>query len=473
MSREYHLYYGGQWQKGAAIAKILSPGSGEAVAHCHVGSPAELNAAVERAHAGAREMAELSAHDRAQGLREIVRGIEDSRSDFVEALVAEAGKPVTLARAEVERALHTFRTAIGEAERMGGEALALDLTEKTREAWGMFKRFPLGVVGAITPFNFPLNLAAHKVAPSIASGNACVLKPASQTPGAAALLAGIVAASRLPKGALSAVPCSGQTAEIMAEDDRVKMLTFTGSAEVGWRLKKLAWRKRVTLELGGNAAVIVHHDADLAKAASQLAVSGYAYAGQTCISAQRILVERGVYNEFRELFKDAVAREAVMGDPRDEKTLVGPMISEEAARRVEDWIKEAVSGGARLLMGGQREGSWLKPAMLENVDFRARLWKDEAFGPVTLIQPYGSFEEALRLANDSRYGLQAGVYTRDVGRIRQAFHALEVGGVIVNHPSTFRVDPMPYGGVKDSGAGREGVRHAIEEMTEIRVLAIT
>jgi glyceraldehyde-3-phosphate dehydrogenase (NADP+) len=470
MSREYELYYAGKWQAGQKVREVRSPYDGKVVSRCQMGGEKHLNDAIEHAHSAFEEMRHLSAWQRSKILNQIAEGIEQQRDDFARAIVEEAGKPISLARGEVARAVHTARIGAIEAERLGDESIALDTTEKTKGFWGSVRRFPLGVVGGIAPFNFPLNLVAHKLVPALASGNTIVLKPASQTPGGAVLLAGVVAATDIPKGAVAVVPSPGGVAEAMARDDRVKKLTFTGSADIGWSLKQKAWKKRVTLELGGNAATVVHDDADLEKAAAQLVGSGYGYAGQVCISTQRIMVQESVYKDFRERFVAAVRDGAKMGDPNDESVIVGPMIEEDAAKRVEDWVNEAASRGARVLLGGKRQGTFYEPTVLENVEPSCKVWCEEAFAPVTALAPYKRFDDALRMVNDSRYGLQAGVFTRDLDCARKAFTELEVGGVTVNQSPTFRVDSMPYGGVKDSGFGREGVRYAIEEMTEIRLV---
>lgn len=469
MSREYQLYYGGKWQAGEKVKEVRSPYDGKVVARCQMGGEKHLNDAVEQAHGAFEEMRRLSSWQRSKILNQIADGIEKQRDEFASAIVEEAGKPISLARGEVARAVHTARIGAVEAERLGDESISLDTTEKTKGFWGVMRRFPLGVVGGIAPFNFPLNLVAHKLVPALASGNTIVLKPASQTPGGAVLLAGVAAETDLPKGAVAVVPSPGRVAEAMARDDRVKKLTFTGSAEIGWSLKEKAWRKRVTLELGGNAATVVHDDADQEKAASQLILSGYGYAGQVCISTQRIMVQESIYKDFRERFVAAVREGAKMGDPYDESVIVGPMIDEDSAKRTEEWVNAAASRGARVLVGGKRRGTLYEPTVLENVEPSCEVWCEEVFAPVTALAPYKHFDDALRMVNDSRFGLQAAVFTRDLDRARKAFTEIEVGGVMVNQSPTFRVDSMPYGGVKDSGFGREGLRYAIEEMTELRL----
>jgi glyceraldehyde-3-phosphate dehydrogenase (NADP+) len=337
--------------------------------------------------------------------------------------------------------------------------------------WALIRRFPIGPILGITPFNFPLNLVAHKVAPALAAGNPIIIKPAPQTPLSALALGEMVVRAGWPRGGISVLPCAHEVVGELLRDERIRMLSFTGSAEVGWRLKAQVPKKRVTLELGGNAAVLVHEDADLEYAARRAVYGGFAYAGQTCISVQRILVHEAVSEPFLTRLLEGV-RDLVVGDPKEETTDVGPMISEAAAERAEQWIREAVAAGARVLVGGERQGAFLMPTVLADAPPETKVWSEEVFAPVVVVNRYADFEEALRQVNASRYGLQAGLFTRDVRRIFRAYEVLEVGGLIVNDVPTYRADHMPYGGVKDSGFGREGVRAAIEEMTEARLLAL-
>ena len=372
---------------------------------------------------------------------------------------------------EVDRAVFTFQIAAEEATRLGGEYLPLDWQESTAARWSIVKRFPVGPIAGITPFNFPLNLVAHKVAPAIACGCPMVLKPAPQAPTSSLMLGEIVQRAGWPDGGLNVLMLSNEDTGVLVEDDRIKMISFTGSAPVGWAIKSRSGKKRVTLELGGNAGVIVHGDADLAYAAERCVVGGYTYAGQTCISVQRIFVERTVYGKFTELLVAGVQK-LRSGDPMEETTDVGPLIRESDAIRAADWVQEAVAKGARLLCGGKRKGSILEPTVLSNTQPDMKVNCKEIFAPVVTVEPYDRFEEALDRVNDSDYGLQAGVFTRDAKRIFQAFDELEVGGVMAGEVPSFRIDHMPYGGVKDSGLGREGLRYAMEEMTEPRILAM-
>jgi acyl-CoA reductase-like NAD-dependent aldehyde dehydrogenase len=372
---------------------------------------------------------------------------------------------------EVDRAVFTFRVAAEESVRIGGEWLPLDWRPGWAGRSAILRRFPLGPVAAITPFNFPLNLVAHKVAPAIAAGCSMVLKPAPKTPLCALMLAEIVQQAGWPAGALNVLCLSNQDAEAMAADDRFKLLTFTGSGAVGWMLKSKAGKKRVALELGGNAAVIVHSDADVAHAAEACALGGFSYAGQSCISVQRIYLHRSVLDEFVSVLVDRVEKLKV-GNPLDEATDVGPMINEAAALRVEEWIGEAQQDGARILTGGKRDGSMFYPTVLTNARPDMRVVCEEVFAPVVVVEPYDDFPAALRAVNNSRYGLQAGLFTNDARLIQAAYETLDVGGLMVNDTPTFRADQMPYGGVRDSGVGREGLRSAIEEMTELKLLVM-
>lgn len=427
---------------------------------------------VEHALASVSRIPHAPAYERADALMMISAGIRRGKEEFTRTIVSEAGKPWKAASAEVERAAITFLHAAGEATRLGGEVIPLDIGVRGMGRFGLYRRFPVGLVAGITPFNFPLNLVAHKVAPAVASGCPLILKPASKTPVSALLLAGLIADSGLPDGAVNVLPCASGDASPLIEDERVRMLTFTGSAEVGWDLRSRAGKKKVTLELGGNAGVIVHDDADVVLAAGRCCAGAFGYSGQVCISVQRVFVQEKVYQEFlEELVRGAEALR--VGDPHDPDTDVGPMIDMENALRIERWVDEARERGAEILTGGVRSGQIYPPTVLTGVPHDIPLYSREAFGPVVVVEPYERFEDALHAVNDSIYGLQAGVFTRDISRVMQAFEVLEVGGVVLNDAPTFRMDNMPYGGVKSSGSGREGVRFAVEEMTEMRMLVIS
>jgi len=461
----------GKWTTEGRRVEIHSPFDQSVVGTVCFAGRAQVAEAIAAAVRAFEVTRKLPSYERQRVLRTVSHQIAERREEFARSIALEAGKPIQTARAEVDRAIFTFQVASEEATRIYGEYLPMDLQEFTAGRWALVRRFPLGPVAAITPFNFPLNLVAHKVAPAIAAGCTVVLKPASQTPLTALLLAEVIEQAGWPAGGLNVLPLRSQDAEEMVTDDRLKMLSFTGSPAVGWKLKSSAGKKRVTLELGGNAGVIVHSDADLEYAAARCAVGAFSYAGQSCIAVQRILVERGVYDAFLEKFLERVGKLRA-GDPLDEATDVGPLISEQDAARAVEWVEEAVAGGARLLCGGQRRGSVVEPTVLTGTRPQMRVNCQEVFAPVKTVEAYDTFEDALHEVNDSAFGLQAGVFTRDAKRIFQAYEELEVGGVLAGEVPTFRIDHMPYGGVKDSGMGREGLRYAIEEMTERKLLVM-
>jgi acyl-CoA reductase-like NAD-dependent aldehyde dehydrogenase len=467
------LMCGKEWTDGEAL-DVRSPWDQGLVGRVTVATRADARQAVSHAVASMRRTRALPRWKRREILEDVAGSLIEQKERFAQLIVAEAGKPVRLARAEVDRAVLTFKTAAEEAARIGGETIPLDLTEGNEGRWGLVQRFPVGPVLAITPFNFPLNLVAHKAAPAMAAGCPILLKPAPQTPFTALALGEVILKAGWPEEALAVMPLENADASWMAEkEDRIKLLSFTGSAKVGWNLKAHSGRKRVLLELGGNAALIVHKDwPDLDEAAMRTAHAAFGYAGQSCISVQRVFVARSVFQTF--LWKVVeIAGKLATGDPSDEATDVGPMIRLSDAERVETWIKEAVAGGAKLISGGERNGSMVTPTILTATTPGMKVRDEEVFGPVVTIEPYDDFEQALADVNHSRFGLQAGLLTRDAGQILTAFRELEVGALIVGDTPTWRLDPMPYGGVKESGLGREGIRSAIEEMTEPRMLVMT
>ena len=466
------LLCGKEWSDGEAL-EVRSPWDQGLVGRATLATRADARQAVQHAVASMRRTRALPRWKRREILEDVAASLIEQKERFAQLIASEAGKPIRQARIEVDRSILTFKTASEEATRMGGETIPLDLTEGNEGRWGLVQRFPVGPVLAITPFNFPLNLVAHKAAPALASGCPLILKPAPQTPFTALALGEIILKAGWPEEALADLPLSNtDTAWLAEKEDRIKLISFTGSAKVGWDLKAHSGRKKVLLELGGNSALIVHNDwPDLEDAAQRTATAAFSYAGQSCISVQRVYVQRSVFQTFLWKVVDA-AKKLVSGDPLDEKTDVGPIIRLADAERIESWIQEAVAGGAKLLEGGQRTGSMITPAILTGTKPGMKLRDEEAFGPVLAIEPYDDFEDALAEVNHSKYGLQAGLLTRDAGRILTAYRELEVGALIVGDTPTWRLDPMPYGGVKDSGLGREGLRYAIEEMTEPRMLVM-
>jgi len=470
-TRSFGFFLNGNWSTHGREVVVISPFDRSVLAVVSEAEREDVEMAVESAVRAFEVTRKMTSHQRAGVLRKVADGIAARREEFARTICQEAGKPIKTSRIEVERAINTFQIAAEESGRIYGEYIPLDTLESTGGRWGLVRRFPLGPVFAITPFNFPLNLVAHKVAPAMAAGCPLILKPAPQTPISSLLLAEIVQESGWPEGAFAVLPLSNENAALLVADGRIKLLTFTGSAAVGWQLKSRAGKKRVTLELGGNAGVIVHSDADLEHAAQRCVAGGFSYAGQTCISVQRILVHQPVFQKFTELLLQGV-RKLKLGDPMQESTDVPPLIREQDAVRAVEWIDEAVKGGAKLLCGGKRNGAMLEPAVLTGTSPEMRVNCAEVFAPVVTVEPYEFFSEALRQINDSVYGLQAGVFTRDAGLIQMAFEELEVGGVIAGDVPSFRVDQMPYGGVKDSGLGREGLRYSIEDMTERRLLVM-
>src|SRR5271155_4750790 len=461
----------GKWIEDGELVEIRAPYDGSVVGRVFQGGREHAEAAIAAAVKAFGTTRRLPAFERQRVLKRVAENISQRKEEYARCISQEAGKPIRTARSEVERAIFTFTVAAEESVRIYGEYLPLDWQEFTVGRWGMVRRFPLGPIAGITPFNFPLNLVAHKVAPAIAAGCTMVLKPAPQTPLTALLLAEAVQQAGWPDGALNVLPLSNEDAGLLVTDERIKLISFTGSVPVGWDIKRRAGKKKVVLELGGNAGVIVHSDADLAYAAERCVTGGFAYAGQTCISVQRILVENSVYGKFTDLLVEGV-KKLKTGDPMEESTDLGPLIRESDAIRVVNWVEEAVRSGARLLCGGGRQGSVVDPTVLTGTKPEMKVNCQEIFGPVVTVEPYQNFDEALRRINNSNYGLQAGLFTRDVKLLFQAYDELEVGALIAGDIPSFRIDQMPYGGVKDSGLGREGLRYAIEEMTEPKLLVM-
>ncbi|HEV2489649.1 MAG TPA: aldehyde dehydrogenase family protein [Candidatus Acidoferrales bacterium] len=469
--REMGFLLDGRWHEEGEAFDVLSPFNRITVGTTYRAGPRHLEAAIEAAVRSFEVTRRLPAHERRRILTAVAEGIRRRSDEFSTTMALEAGKPIKAAHAEVDRAILTFTVAAEEAVRIGGEWLPLDRVSAGTGRAAIVRRFPIGPVAAITPFNFPLNLVAHKIAPAIAAGCTVVQKPSPHTPFCSLMLAELVEQAGWPAGALNVLSLSNDDARKMTTDERFKLLTFTGSAAVGWELKREAGKKRVTLELGGNAACIVHSDADLDHAAERIAAGGFSYAGQSCISAQRIFVQRSVERQFVDKLLTRVASLKV-GDPMDPATDVGPLINADAVSRITKWVEEAVAGGAEVLSGGKGKDMFYEPTVLTHTSPQMKVNCEEIFGPVVVVEAYEDFAEAVRRANDTRFGLQAGVFTRDAALLFSAFETLEVGGVISNDVSSFRIDHMPYGGVKDSGFGREGLQSAIEDMTEPRILVL-
>lgn len=445
--------------------------SGEEATRVAMADASVIDQAIEKAVAATEPMRALPAYARKAVLEHCVKRFRERYDELAMSLCIEAGKPLKDARGEVTRLIDTFQIAAEESVRIYGEVLPMDISARAKGYSGMWKRVPIGPCSFVSPFNFPLNLAAHKIAPAIAAGCPFVLKPASLTPIGALIIGEILAETELPEGAFSILPCRRDGADLFTTDERLKLLSFTGSPGVGWDLKAKAGKKKVILELGGNAACIVERDADLDDAIERLMVGAFYQSGQSCIGVQRILIHESIYDAFRDRLI-AATKKLVMGDPKDEKTFIGPMISEKEAKRLSSWIESAVERGAKVLCGGTREGVMLEATLLEDVPKDEALCAEEAFGPVALLQRFSDFDEALAEVNDSVFGLQAGIFTRDIYKAHRAWDTLDVGGVVIGDVPSWRVDHMPYGGVKDSGLGREGIRFAIEDMTEIRLMVL-
>ncbi|MCP3102382.1 aldehyde dehydrogenase family protein [Myxococcus sp. K15C18031901] len=473
LAERYPYYLANRPRQPNADLPVTNKYTGEVATRVALADAAAVEEAIAAAVRAAGPMRRMPSHARRVVLEHCVRRFRERSEELAQALCIEAGKPLRDARAEVVRLIETFQAAADEAVRGGGEVLNLEVSARTEGYRGFTQRVPVGPVSLITPFNFPLNLVAHKVAPAIAAGCPFVLKPSDRTPVSAMLLAEVLAEAALPEGAFSVLPTRLEDVGPFIEDERLKLLSFTGSEKVGWALKARAGRKKVVLELGGNAACVVDREPgeSLDVIADRVAQGAFFQSGQSCISVQRVLIHTSLYEALRERLVTR-ARALRAGDPRDEATTLGPMIDEPAAKRLEGWISSAVARGARVLTGGQRRGALLEATVVEDVPRDEPLCAEEAFGPVMVLQRVDTFDEALREVNDGRYGLQAGLFTRDVARAMRAWDELEVGGVVVGDVPSFRVDTMPYGGVKGSGLGREGVRYAMEDMTETRLLVL-
>ena len=471
LAETYPYYLANRAQAPNADLVVTDKYTGEPATRVALADAAAIDQAIAAAVEAAEPMARMAAYERQNVLNHCVARFTERAEELAQALCVEAGKPVKDARGEVSRLIDTFRIAAEESVRMNGEVQELEIAPRARGYRGMWKRVPVGPCSFISPFNFPLNLAAHKVAPALAVGCPFVLKPASRTPIGALIIAEVLAETDLPAGAFSVLPCSRDGADLFTTDDRLKLLSFTGSPGVGWDLKARAGKKKVVLELGGNAACIVDRDTDLDDAVERLIIGAFYQSGQSCIGVQRILAHDDIYEALRDRMVTAT-QALIAGNPRNEDTFIGPMISEGEAQRLHGWVQDAVAAGGTLLCGGQRDGAMLDATLLENVPAGTSVCTEEAFGPVAVLSRFNDFDQALRAVNDSTFGLQAGVFTRDLYKAQKAWDELDVGGVVIGDVPSWRVDNMPYGGVKDSGLGREGVRFAMEDMTEIRNLVV-
>lgn len=467
----YPLYLANEAQQPNADLEVTDKFTGKLAFRVAQADAATIDAGIAAAVGAIEPMARMASYERQAVLQHCVARFTERFDELAYALCVEAGKPIKDSEGEVGRLIDTFRIAAEESVRLYGEVQPLDISPRAKGYQGIWKRVPIGPCSFIAPFNFPLNLAAHKVAPAIAVGCPFVMKPASRTPLGAIIMGEVLAETDLPKGAFSILPAHRDGADLFTTDERFKLLSFTGSPAVGWDLKARAGKKKVILELGGNAAVVIDHDANLDDAVQRTIFGAFYQSGQSCIGVQRIVVHADVYDDFRDRLV-AATKKLVAGDPKDRNTFVGPMIDEKEAARCDRWIQEAIAAGATLLCGGGREGTLLEATLLENVPRDSNLNREEAFGPVAFFEKFTTWDEALAIVNDSKFGLQAGIFTRDFFKIMDAWDRLDVGGVVVNDVPSYRVDNMPYGGVKESGLGREGIRFAMEDMTEIRNLVI-
>jgi len=465
----FKIYAGGKFVTTDKDLNVENPYNGEVIAKTYLGDEELLEEAVQKAESVAEPMKEFPSYKKYEVLTEIASALKENRDDFAKLLCLESAKPMKYALGEINRAIQTFTIAAEESKRLPKEYLDLDWTPAGEKKEGIVRYFPVGLVAGISPFNFPMNLAVHKIAPAIAAGCPILLKPSTSTPLSTLKLAQIIDKTDLPKGAVSIIPMDRKTGNMLVTDPRFKLLTFTGSPAVGWKMKRDAGKKKVVLELGGNAGVIVTDSADMDLAVKKCIVGGFAYSGQVCIHAQRIYVHSSVFEEFAEKYIRETQKLKV-GDPVDPGTDISSMIDEANAVRIQNWVDEAVEGGAKILTGGKRNGTYFPPTVLSETHKDMKVCSLEVFGPVVTLESYDDFKDAVRYVNDGRFGLQAGVFTNEIEKMNFAFRNLEVGGVIINDVPTFRVDHMPYGGVKDSGLGREGIKYSILDMMEPRIL---
>ena len=463
------LFLAGEFIETKESITVYNPFTKEKIDEVSAASNNEINEAIEKALIVREEMQNLPAYSRYEILKQIAENINEEKNEIAKLIAMECAKPMRYALAETERSVDTFTIAAEESKRLPKEYISIDTTKAGVNKEALVKYFPVGVVAGIAPFNFPLNLVAHKVAPAIAAGCPLILKPSSQTPLTALKLAEIIDRTALPKGALSVLPCSRETGDLLVTDERITLLSFTGSPDVGWQMKTKAGKKKVLLELGGNAGVIVAEDADIKHAVSRCKIGGFAYSGQVCIHAQRIYVHEKIFNVFTDIFLNEI-KNLKYGNPIETETDISCMIDEKNAIRVKEWLDEAQKNNARILLGGTRNSNYLQPTVITNTNTSMKVNAEEVFGPVVVLEKINDFQSGINLLNDSRFGLQAGVFTQNINYIKQAFNQIQTGGIIINDVPTFRVDHMQYGGIKDSGLGREGVSYAIKEMMEPKLM---
>ncbi len=466
---EYKIYLGGEFISTSQKLNITNPHSGEVFAHTYLAAEKEIDEAIKKAEAVKEELKRMPAYQKQIILLQIADRLKHKRSYLAGVLSSESAKPMRYALAEIDRSVQTFIIAGEECKRLPKEYIGLDWTPAGENKEGLVKHFPIGIVAGITPFNFPMNLAVHKIAPAIAAGCPIILKPASSTPLSTLELAEIIDETELPKGAVSILPANREVGNLLVTDKRIQLLSFTGSPEVGWKMKEQAGKKKVVLELGGNAGVIVSNTADIELALKKGVYGGFAYSGQICIHAQRFFVHEEIFDEFTRRFI-ALTKTLKQGNPIEKETEIAGMIDLHNAERIEAWIREAVEAGATLLVGGKRTGTYVEPTVFTNTNTRMKINAEEVFGPVLCIEKIKNIQEGITMINDSRYGLQCGVFTNSITEMNECFERLDVGAVILNDVPTFRIDHMPYGGIKDSGLGREGVKYAIQDMMEAKLL---
>ena len=471
LQESYPFYLANKPVQPNTDLKVYDKYTGEVATQVAMASPEHIDQAIAAAVESQPALNAMPAYERQAILQHCVQRFTERSEELAQALCIEAGKPIKDSRGEVTRLIDTFRLASERSVRFNGEVQNLEISARAKGYRGMFQRVPIGPCSFISPFNFPLNLAAHKVAPALAVGCSFVLKPASLTPIGALIIGEVLAETDLPEGAFSILPCRRDGAELFTTDDRLKLLSFTGSPAVGWDLKKKSGKKKVVLELGGNAACVVDNDWDLDDAVERIVFGAFYQSGQSCIGVQRIIVHEDVYDAFKAKLVTRT-KALIMGDPKNEETFISPMISEGEAERLQNWVDEAAAAGANVLTGGKREGTMLPATLLENVPKDLSICTEEAFGPVAVLSKFSEFDQALEMVNDSQFGLQAGIFTKDLYKAHKAWDTLEVGGVVIGDVPSYRVDNMPYGGVKESGLGREGIRFAMEDMSEIRNMVI-